>query len=168
MRSAEATSRQTCRPAGVTFSLQVIENSIEPSVSNRALNLLAKDRARLTLADEPRPMRPEMSIVGAAFPFAGAAKWLTGATARPNRSVIGPASESQGVGPAADAGEEMALDEVSEVIGSHVLDVSIIDFAIGYQPCLDEFAQPCCGERVVLVVVRPSHAASRLPCTGVT
>jgi hypothetical protein len=71
VRRPDTCSRQTCRPAGVTFSLQVIENSVEPPVGNRALNLFAKDRDRATLADEPRPMRPEMSIVGAALLLPG-------------------------------------------------------------------------------------------------
>jgi hypothetical protein len=69
---ADTRSRETNRPAGVTFSLQVIKNSVEPPVGNRAFNLLAKERDRATLADEPRPMRPEMSIVGPALPRAGA------------------------------------------------------------------------------------------------
>jgi hypothetical protein len=43
VRCPDARSRQTDRPAGVALSFQVILNKIEPSVSNRCFNLLAKD-----------------------------------------------------------------------------------------------------------------------------
>ncbi len=104
-------------------------------------------------------MRPEMSIVGPAFTFAGAGEGLTGTATRPNRSVIGPAGESERVGPAADAGEPMALDEPLDITGLNVLDVALIDFAIGNQPRFDQLAQP--GRRVLVVFVVIRRHVSR-------
>jgi hypothetical protein len=71
VRRADAVCAQYDRPAGVAFSLQVCEYSIEPSVPNRACNLLAKDALRATLADEPEHFRPEVAIVGSTLPLAG-------------------------------------------------------------------------------------------------
>ena len=65
-------------------------------MGNRALNLLSKDRDGAALANEPRPMRPEMPIVGPAVAFPALENWLAGATTRPNRSVVGPSGESEG------------------------------------------------------------------------
>jgi hypothetical protein len=56
---------------------------------------------------------------------------------RPNRSVIGPSGEAQGVAPHSDSSEEMALAESSEVIGLDFFDASLINFAIGNQSRLD-------------------------------
>jgi hypothetical protein len=52
--------------------------------------------------------------------FAGVRERLTGARACPNRSVDGPAGELERVGPPSDAGEEVALREALEVIGSNI------------------------------------------------
>jgi hypothetical protein len=146
------------RPDGVRFSLQICRNSVEPPVPSRVRNLLAKDRDRAALADEPKPRRPKVPCVAGALLLAGGAVALAGTTARPNRSVIGPAGESERVTPAANAGEEVALGEAADVRSGNVQDVSFIDVAFGNLPCLDEFTQPRRGEPVVLVVVRRHQA----------
>ncbi len=69
VRRADAVCAQYDRPAGVAFSLQVCEYSIEPTVPNRTRNLLAKDDARAALADEPEHVGPEMTLVAGAFPL---------------------------------------------------------------------------------------------------
>lgn len=60
----------------------------------------------------------------------------------------------------------MALDETSQVVGAHVLDVSFVHFPISNKPRFDEFDQPGRGEPIVLVVIRshvkPSCEQSRL------
>jgi hypothetical protein len=83
-----------------------------------------------------------MPLVVVRFALSCDAEWLAGARACPNRSVIGPAGESECVRPDADAGEEVALRESAQVIGSNVEDRSIIDFTWRNQSAVDELAQP--------------------------
>src|SRR5208337_4017275 len=82
-------------------------------------------------------------------------------TACPNRSVVGPSGETQGVAPHSDAGEEMALREASEVFGLDFLDRAFINFPIGNHLRFDEFAQPCRRKGVILVVVG-THGTSKV------
>lgn len=161
MRRPDACSRQTRRPAGVTLAFQVIENSVKPPVGNRALNLLSKDRDRAALANEPRPMRPEMPIVGPAVAFPGARERLAGATTRPNRSVVGPSGESEGQAPTADPGEEVTLGEACKVARLDVDNGSLINFSVGNVARLDQLAQPGGSERIVFVVVGAHAEAFR-------
>ena len=154
------------RPDGVRFSLQICRNSVEPPVSSRVRNLLAKDRDRAALAEEPKPRRPKVPCVGRALLLAGGAVALAGTTARPNRSVIGPPGESEGVAPTADPGEEVILDVPANVGGGNVLNVSLIDLAFGNLSRLDQFPQPRGGEGIVLVVVR-RHYRRHVPETEI-
>lgn len=103
VRRARAVCAQYRSPDGVTFSLQVCTNSIEPAVANRALNLLAKHALRATLAEVAEPYRPQVALVCGSPALAGAGVGLAGATARPNRSVGGPPGEGEGDLPAGDA-----------------------------------------------------------------
>jgi hypothetical protein len=54
--------------------------------------------------------------------LSGSGKRLAGTTACPNRSSIIPSCESQGVGPAADSGEEVAGRIGPQVVRSNKLD----------------------------------------------
>ena len=63
VRSADARSRDTDRPAGVVFSFQVSLNKVEPAVVNRCFNLFTKDNWRAALADEIKPNGPKMAII---------------------------------------------------------------------------------------------------------
>jgi hypothetical protein len=137
VRRPDAASRQTNRPAGVTFSFQISLNKIEPSVLNRCFNLLTKDNSRAALADEIEPDRPEVSIIGNAFLRASGAEGLAGATARPNRSVVGPSGKAQGVTPAAKAGEEMALHVSGKIACSNILNAPCVYIALGDMPCVN-------------------------------
>lgn len=115
MERADARSAEIRRPDGVIRLFQVSRNTIEPSKSIRARNLLTKDDVREALADELEPRRPKMArIVGAIF-LPGVAERLAGTGACPDWPFVWPSGEPQGVGPSADAGEEMALDEAGEV-----------------------------------------------------
>jgi hypothetical protein len=143
MRRPDAASRYTNRPAGVAFSLQVSLNKVEPSVVNRCFNLLTKDDSRAALADEIEPDRPEVSIISGAFLRAGGAERLARATARPNRSVLGPSGKAQGVAPAAKTGEEMALNKSGKVTGSNILDAPRIYFTLGICPASIRLRSHC-------------------------
>jgi len=140
VRRPDAASRYTNRPAGVTFSLQVSLNKVKPSVVNRAFNLLTKDNVRSALADEIEPGRPEVSIISGAFLGACGAEGLARATARPNRSVLGPSGEAQGVTPAAKSGKEMALNKSGKVTGSNILDAPCVNFTLGQMPRVYQIA----------------------------
>src|SRR4051812_45281796 len=63
VRGTDARSRETDRPCGVTLSLQVITNKVEPPVSNRDFNLLTKHDVRSALANEPKPRRPKVARI---------------------------------------------------------------------------------------------------------
>jgi len=52
--------------------------------------------------------------------FAGCAEGLTGTRSCPDFAVVGPSGEPEGVGPDADPGEEVALGEASEIVGSNI------------------------------------------------
>jgi len=140
VRRPDARSRDTNRPAGVTFSLQVRLNKVEPAVVNRCVNLLTKDNVRSALADEVEPDRPEMALVGNAPPGTGRAEWLAWATACPNRSVLGPSGKAQGVAPTAKAGEEVALGVSGKITCADILDAPRIYFAFGYMPRVNQIA----------------------------
>jgi hypothetical protein len=126
VRRADARSRDTDRPDGVTDTFHVIRYSVEPAVSNRCFNLLTKDDWRATLADKSMPGWPEVAIVGSSFAFSCHAERLARAGSGPNRSVIGPACESQGEAPSADAGEKMALLISSKVIRRHLGNAALV------------------------------------------
>jgi hypothetical protein len=119
-RRPDARSRENDRPAGVADSFQVRENKVEPRPSSRAINLLAKDRARAMLADEPEPLGPQVTLVGETAALPGARERLTGTGAGPDFAIAGPAGEVKGEGPAADPGEEVAGFPDGNVKGSNI------------------------------------------------
>jgi hypothetical protein len=109
VRRADARSAQIGGSERIAQCFHVSAYSGEPFTSIAARNLLSKDRCRLALGDESQHVGPQVPLVGGAFAFAGRAERLAGATSRPNRSVVGPACESQGEGPAEDSGEQVDL-----------------------------------------------------------
>jgi len=161
MGRADAASWQYGRPAGVPFVLQISENSVEPTPSNRRFNLLSKDDCRAALGDERKPRRPQVAFVIGRLARTGGAKGLAGTRACPNRSVVGPSGETEGNGPSADASEEMGLDVASEVVGPHVNDVSFVNVASGDVSGGDEVAEPLRGIGVDLVVIS-GHVTGRI------
>jgi hypothetical protein len=109
-------------------------NKVKPSVVNRCFNLLTKDNVRSALADEVEPDRPEMALVCNAPPDTGCAERLAGATARPNRSVLGPSGKAQGVAPAAETGEKMTLNKSVKITCADILDAPRINFTFRQMP----------------------------------
>lgn len=75
--------------------------------------------------------------------------------------VDGDAGESQGEGPAADSGEEVALSKPGKIGCSYEEDGAVIYVPLRELARRDEVAEPLRGEGVELVVVR-IHAASPL------
>lgn len=153
VRRTDATSWQYRRPAGVTFRFQVSEYSIDPSVSNRSRNLLSKDRCRMTLADNPKPRRPEMSTIIAGLPFSRDREGLTGTGSCPNRPICRPLRELKREFPSGDSGKEMASGVLTESDAPDFPNISFRDNAISNQVCIDQIAQPLSAERIVIVVV---------------
>lgn len=119
---ADARSRETTRPDGVVFRFQVIAKTVEPPVGNRAFNLFTKDDWRSALAEEVVPRRPKVARIVPASLGAGRREGLTGTTAGPDGTIVGPSGESERVAPATEAGEEMALDEPAHVSGPNKFD----------------------------------------------
>jgi hypothetical protein len=150
---ADARSRQTRRPDGVSFALQVIANTVVPAVGKRAFNLFAKDDCRAADAEELVPRRPKVARIVPASLGAGTRERLAGTTAGPDGSLVGPAGESKSEAPAPNPGEPVALGESSNVGWCNVNDGPGIDFAISNQSCLDQLTQPRDGLGIVLVVV---------------
>jgi hypothetical protein len=159
---ADAVCAQYRRPAGVTFSFQVCENSIDPSEANRSRNLFAKDCVRATLADEPKPLRPQMPCVSTAALSAGITEGLAGTGAGPNRSSCRPSGEGEGVVPSGNTGEEMAAAIPGNVICIEVADIAVIHVPFCNVPGGDQVAQPLRAVGVGVVVERAGahHAAT--------
>src|SRR5437868_7104734 len=93
MWSADTTSWQYGRRAGVILSFQVNENKVEPTPFNRLFNLFSKDDCGVALADKSKPLGPEMTIVCKSFLFACCAERLAGTTSRPDGLIIWPPCE---------------------------------------------------------------------------
>ncbi len=116
VRRAEPRSAGIDRPDSVTRRFQVSANKVEPSKCVRACNLLAKDNVRSALANEPRPVRPEMALITESRAAPRRGEGLAGAGAGPDGPVVWPAGEAEGIGPGSNAGEEMTLGEPPEVV----------------------------------------------------
>ena len=121
------------RPAGVAFCFQVCRYSIEPSVPNRACNLLPKDMLRAALADEVKEDRPEVPFVFLGKSLSGTAERLARATACPNRTVSRPSSKLKSEGPSGDPGEEVALGVSFEFMGFDFGDAAGVNVSCGYE-----------------------------------
>jgi hypothetical protein len=115
-------------------------NKVEPTVVNRCFNLFTKDNVRSALADEVEPDRPEMALVGNAPPGTGCAKGLAWATACPNRSILGPSGEAQGVAPTPESGKEVALGIANKFTCFDILDAPRINFTFRQMPRFNQIA----------------------------
>jgi hypothetical protein len=157
VRRADARSRENRRCAGVSFFFQVIEYQVEPSVLNRRLNLFSKDCWRAALADEPEPIGPQVpGVLDAPVP-PGIGERLAGARAGPDRHIVGPPCEAEGIGPAADARKEVPLRVVPQVIGLDGTDVPPVDAPPWYVPISGKLLEPRAAETVEFVVVGIAH-----------
>ena len=80
------------------------------------LHLFAKDMLRSALADEVEELGPQVPLVSKPITFACRAERLARAGACPDRFIIRPSTETQGMRPDANSGEEVALRESSQVV----------------------------------------------------
>jgi hypothetical protein len=102
---------------------------VEPRISGRARNLLAKDDDRAALLDDVEPCGPKVPLVSKPRSFACRAERLARARAGPYWSVVRPTGSSQGEGPDANTGEEMALGESCKVVRPDIFDTPFVYFA---------------------------------------
>ena len=121
VRRPDAVCAQYRRPAGVAFSFQVCENSVEPTMSNSGRNLLTKQDWRSALANEPKPFRPEVPRVSPARLLPGRAEGLAGTGARPC-GTLAPSCKVESKLPPGDAGKEVNAVISSNVIWSEIGD----------------------------------------------
>jgi hypothetical protein len=128
---ADARSAQIRRPDGVTASLQVSENKVEPLEAKRARNLLSKDDWRPTLLDECEPCWPKMSRVEKAAPRARIRESLARTGPGPDVGIVADASEPESVGPSSDPGEEMPLPRPGNVTWGELGDGASVDLSGG-------------------------------------
>lgn len=73
-----------------------------------------------------------MPLVSKPISFACRAERLAGTRASPNRAAIGPSCTSQGVGPDANPGEEMALCISGKVEGGNIFNTPLVYVARRY------------------------------------
>ncbi len=141
------------RPAGVAFCFQVCRYSIEPTVPNRACNLLPKDMLRAALADEIEEGGPQVALVFLGESFPGAAERLARTRARPGWLICWPTCELQGERPSANTGEEVALRKLSQIVGANINNASFVHSSSWNKTALDELAQPRGCFWIVLIVI---------------
>lgn len=153
VRGTEATSWEYDRPAGVAFTLQVCRNSVEPRDAIRARNLLPKKDVRAALAEEMEEGWPEVPLVSSPSAAACRGERLAGTARGPDGTLVGPSGETEGSGPAADAGEEMELSVLAEIVGSDIADIPLVDVADSDEARRDEASEPPSSERIILVIV---------------
>jgi hypothetical protein len=154
VRRTDARSAQISSPEGVARCFHVSAYSVEPREAVRARNLLSKDDWRPALVNKFEPPRPEVSRVHDAVTAPGDGEGLAGATPGPDRPVVGPPGEAEGVAPDSDACEEMRLSRCSHVFTGHLENAARIDAPLGDVPGVGEVLQPLRRERLELVVVR--------------
>jgi hypothetical protein len=95
--SADASSAEIDRCAGVTRSFHVSLYKVEPLKANFARNLLAKNERRAALIDEVVERGPEVPLVSKPCSFACRAERLARARSCPNGLVVRPSGKAQGI-----------------------------------------------------------------------
>ena len=137
----------------VDKQLNLKANKVDPRVCVLARNLLSNDDCRAALFDEVMEGWPQVPLVSKPSSFACRAERLARTGTSPNRSVVCPSCRSQGMGPDANAGEEMALREAAQVAGEDIFDTPFIHIARRNVAGFNQVAQPLRGCRVDFVVV---------------
>jgi hypothetical protein len=113
VRRTDARRRERDRPEGVTHDFHVIAYKVDPRVRVLACNLLSKDDCRAALFDEVVEVGPQVPLVIKPSSLACRAERLARTGTSPNRSVVTPSGRPEGMGPDANACEEMALREAA-------------------------------------------------------
>jgi hypothetical protein len=152
VRRTDPRSAQIRRRAGVTRSFQVSENSVEPIEASRTRNLLSNDDWRHTLADEPKPLWPQMALVARAFAAPRLRERLARTGSCPEGGVVGPSCGSGSGRPDGNSGKEVGLSCISYILGGQLGDRARVDDAMRYVVGGNEIANPSRGELVDLVV----------------
>jgi len=153
VRRCRARSAQIGTPDVISQCFQVSTYSGEPFTSICRRSLFSKDCCRETGGDEAAEIGPEVTIVEDAAAFSGDGEGLTGARSRPNRSPWIPTRELEGIGPAADAGEEVHIGESFEFFWLNVPDAASVNFAFPDVAGRDEVFKPGGGEAIDFVVI---------------
>jgi hypothetical protein len=120
VRGVDRESWEIGAPAGVAFSFQISSNSVEPTVASRSRNLLSHDDRGPDGGDEAMEVGPQVPWIVCTGAFARDTERLTWARPCPDWPVVWPSGETKGEGPSTDSGEEVALDEASEVIRGNI------------------------------------------------
>jgi hypothetical protein len=92
-------------------------------------------------------------LVSKPIAFACRAERLARAGASPDRAIIWPSGEAEGMRPDADTSEKVALGKSSEVVRCDIFNTPFVNFARGDMPGGYEVTQPLRREWVDLVVV---------------
>jgi len=166
VRRSDAECAHNRRPAGVTRSFQVSENSIEPDRRGFALStaanlsdnvgacdLLAKNNGRLASADEVEEHGPQVSVIVVTLSFSRAAKRLTRTASSPDTFHVFQAGPPQRQRPATYAAKEVRLPVAAQIIGLDVRYRPAIHVARGNLASGNQFAQPRARLRIVVIVV---------------
>ena len=111
VRSTDARRRERDCPEGVIHGFHVSLYKVDPRPCVSACNLLSNDDCRLALFDEVMERWPQVPLVIKPSSFACRAERLARTGTSPNRSVVAPSGRPEGMGPNANACEEMALCE---------------------------------------------------------
>jgi hypothetical protein len=120
VRGVDRESWEIGAPAGVAFSFQISANSVEPTIASLSRNLLSHDDRGPDGGDEAMKVGPQVPWIVCTGSLACDRERLARAAPRPDGAVVWPPGEAEGVGPAPDACEEVALGEGSEVIRCHI------------------------------------------------
>jgi len=158
VRGADARSAEIDRPDGEARCFQVSVNKVEPTEAILACNLFAKDCARSALLDKVEPVRPEVPLVRKPCSFACRAERLTRAGSSPDRAIIGPTGSTQGVGPDANTGKEVALSKCRKFSWNDIFYAPLVHFARSKVALFDQLSQPCRSLWVVFVIVDGHNA----------
>jgi len=154
---ADASSAQTNRPDGVTFVLQVSRYSVVPGEPSRARNLLPNNDDRSENLQELEESGPEVSLVFSPLSSPCDREGLAGTAGGDDRALVGPPTLSQDVGPDADPGEEMVLDEPPEIFNRDISDIPLVHVTRCDVLLRNEISQPLGRVRIVLVVIGIPH-----------
>jgi hypothetical protein len=132
------------RPAGVSFSFQVSEYSIEPFEGILARNLLANKDDRSADFCDPEQLGPEVSRVVEPFLEPGCREGLARARPAVDADGVLESAKDKCGRPATNAGKEVALVVGFEFFGLDFMDTAGVNDTIGDDFKVNEFAQPRC------------------------
>jgi hypothetical protein len=108
--------------------------------------LLSDNDGGHSLLDKSKPSWPEMSLVCFSCALSGDRERLARTAPSPDRPVVGPSGELEGVLPAADACEVVLANSVNWV-------GDVEDAALVHNRIWESVSAPLCGERIDFVEV---------------